>query len=200
MIIYLHGFSSSAASHKAALFKEAFATTPFHILDYPAHQPHAAVASITRGITLALAETPDEPVMLMGSSMGGFYAQFLAAVLDVVDAVIMLNPALQPQLTLKPYIGSNINMVTGEPFEFSQQDFDDLAEYDRGPVPSGKPVLVLLDEGDEVIDHRVAAQIYCNRAEVVIYPGGSHSFEHIEQAIEEIRKFVSLGLETGRLG
>lgn len=192
MIIYLHGFSSSAASNKAAVFKQALATIPFHVLDYPAHQPHAAVASITRAITGALAATPEEPVILMGSSMGGFYAQFLAAALDVVDGVIMINPALQPQLTLKPYIGTNINMVTGEPFELSRQDFDDLAEYDLGPVPAVKPVLVLLDEGDEVIDYRVAAEFYRNRAEVLIYPGGSHRFEHIEQAIEEIEKFLEL--------
>ena len=138
MIIYLHGFSSSAASNKAEVFKRALAETRFLILDYPAHRPHAAVSSIARSITRALTEFPDEKVTLMGSSMGGFYAQFLAAELDTVKSVVLINPALQPQITLKPYIGMNTNMVTGEPFEFAQQDFEALSEYDKGSVV-GKP-------------------------------------------------------------
>ncbi|MCB1829241.1 MAG: esterase, partial [Gammaproteobacteria bacterium] len=48
-------------------------------------------------------EYPGEELTLMGSSLGGFYAQFLAAALDAVDRVVMINPALQPQLTLKPF-------------------------------------------------------------------------------------------------
>ncbi|MCP5407343.1 MAG: alpha/beta fold hydrolase [Chromatiaceae bacterium] len=189
MIIYLHGFSSSAASNKAEVFKRALAETRFLILDYPAHRPHAAVSSIARSITRALTEFPDEKVTLMGSSMGGFYAQFLAAELDTVKSVVLINPALQPQITLKPYIGMNTNMVTGEPFEFAQQDFEALSEYDKGSVV-GKPTLVLLDEGDEVIDHRVAAQAYAAAGRVHVYPGGSHRFEHIEEAVAEIRGFM----------
>lgn len=191
MIIYLHGFSSGAASNKAGIFQRALTETPFLILDYPAHQPHAAVSIITRSITGALSEYPDEGVTLMGSSMGGFYAQFLAAALDAVDSVVMLNPALQPQTTLEPYIGLNTNMVTGEPFEFSRQDFEALRDYDTGPVPSGKPSLVLLDEGDEVIDHRVAVQRYATAGKVIVYPGGSHHFDHIDEAVPEIRKFLA---------
>jgi predicted esterase YcpF (UPF0227 family) len=124
--------------------------------------------------------------------MGGFYTQFLAAALDVVDSVVMINPALQPQTTLAPYIGLNINLVTGEPFEFSRQDFEDLREYDTGPVPPEKPTLVLLDEGDEVIDHRTALRRYAAAGRVIVYPGGSHCFEHIEEAIPAIRKFLVL--------
>ena len=191
MIIYLHGFSSAAASNKAGIFKRALSENPFLILDYPAHQPHAAVSLITRTIISAKSEYPGEVLTLMGSSMGGFYARFLALALAVVDRVVMINPALQPQLTLEPYIGLNTNMVTGEPFEFSRQDFEDLADYACEPVSQLTPTLVLLDEGDEVIDHRVAASAYATAGRVVVYPGGSHRFEHIDEAIPEIRNFVA---------
>jgi len=197
MIIYLHGFSSSAASNKAEVFKRALSGTRFLILDYPAHQPHAAVSYITRRITRALSEFPGEGLTLMGSSMGGFYAQFLAAAMDAVERVVMINPALQPQMTLKPYIGLNTNMVTGEPFEFTQQDFADLAEYAIGTVAHGKPSLLLLDEGDEVIDYRHAARVYATAGRVLVYPGGSHRFEHIEEAIAEIRKFIASKTPSG---
>ena len=191
MIIYLHGFSSGAASNKAGMFRRALSETPFLILEYPAHQPHAAVSSITRSITQALSEYPGEELTLMGSSLGGFYAQFLAAALDAVDRVVMINPALQPQLTLKPFVGHNTNMVTGKPFEFCQQDFADLSDYDTGPVPPGKPTLVLLDEADELIDGGVALRRYTTVGKVIVYPGGSHQFEHIDEAVPEIRKFLA---------
>ncbi|MCB1762317.1 MAG: alpha/beta fold hydrolase [Gammaproteobacteria bacterium] len=194
MVIYLHGFSSGAASNKAATFRQALPEIPFLILDYPAHQPHAAVTFITHQITQAKSSYPDQALVLMGSSMGGFYARFLAAALDVVDRVVLINPALEPEKTLKSYIGLNRNMVTGEPFEFSQQDFDDMADYLIGPSSPTRPTLVLLDEGDEVIDYRVAAGIYEREGKVVCYPGGSHRFEHIEAALLEIRHF--LGIQT----
>lgn len=197
MIIYLHGFSSSSASNKAGVFKRALAGTRFEILDYPAHRPHAAVSSITRAITRASSASPDEGVTLMGSSLGGFYARFLAATLDLVENVVMINPALQPQITLKPYIGLNTNMVTGQSFEFGQQDYADLVAYDIGSEPHVKPTLVLLDEGDEVIDYRVAARVYAAAGRVRVYPGGSHRFEHIDEAMPEIRRFIAAPEKNG---
>ena len=125
----------------------------------------------------------------MGSSLGGYYAQYLATRLDYISGIVLINPALQPELTLQPYIGQQTNQVTGGLFEFSQKDFQELAEFD---VPVNKisvPTLVLLDEGDELIDYQYAAYRYSGIGRVVVYPGGSHWFEHLPAAIPEIRTF-----------
>ncbi len=160
MIVYLHGFSSAAASNKANLLKNALAPIKFFIPDYPSHQPHAAIQSVTRYIKQLLEKHIPRQITLIGSSLGGYYSQYLGLKLSAVQKVILINPSLQPQHTLKPYVGPNINMVTGKPFVFRQQDFNELACYDLMPADIRTPTLVLLDEGDEIIDHRVAAKRY----------------------------------------
>jgi predicted esterase YcpF (UPF0227 family) len=189
MIVYLHGFSSGAGSSKAKALKEALAPARFLVPDYPSHRPHAAVRELTQFINEAVAARNGSQVMLIGSSLGGYYAQYLAAKLDVIDNVVLINPALQPQLTLRPCIGHNTNMVTGQPFEFREQDIVALARYDMAQGSSVKPTLVLVDEGDEVIDYRDALRRYEDIGHVIVYPGGSHRFEHVEEAATEIALF-----------
>ena len=134
-------------------------------------------------------EYKNEPLMLIGSSLGGYYAQYLAANLDIVTKVVLINPALQAQKTLHPYIGQQTNMVTGESFVFTQQDFDKLQLFDVSIEDISVPTLVLLDEDDELIDCRFAEQKYQVVGRVVVYPGGSHWFDHLEEAIPEIVNF-----------
>jgi len=187
MIIYLHGFSSSAASDKAQRIKILLRQYQIYIADYPSHQPANAIKRLKSCITEI--SDGDVPVMLIGSSLGGFYAQYLGAYLSNVHKVVLINPALQPQLTLKPYLGMHMNMVSGELFNFLQSEYDQLALYDVTNMNSIADTLVLLDKGDSIIDYRVAEARYRARGRVVCYPGGSHWFEHLEQAVPEIVEF-----------
>ena len=128
-------------------------------------------------------------MLLIGSSLGGYYAQCLATSLDYISGAVLINPALQPRLTLKPYIGQHTNQVTGELFEFTEKHLQELVEFD---VPTNKinvPTLVLLDEGDDVIDYQFAAEKYKDIGQVIVYPDGSHWFDHLDDAIPHIRKF-----------
>lgn len=127
--------------------------------------------------------------MLIGSSLGGYYAQYLGVHLDAVNKVVLINPALQPRKTLKPYIGQQTNIVTGKSFIFTQQNFDELAQYKVSTKDVVAPTLVLLDEGDEVIEYRFAEAQYKDIGRVLIYPDGSHRFDHLEEAVPEIEAF-----------
>lgn len=187
MIIYLHGFSSAPSSHKATALKEHLAVGDFEIPFYPFESPDAAVAALTDFIH-ARSDECSEPVVLMGSSLGGFYAQYLAATLDVVDALIMINPALAPRFTLTPHTGAHINLVSGEPFVFSELDLLALDKYEV-PAVIKKPVLLLLDEGDEIIDSRIAASRYATTGDVLSCPRGNHRFTHLDEAMPRIRAF-----------
>jgi predicted esterase YcpF (UPF0227 family) len=191
LIVYLHGFSSAAASAKARFFRSALAPVPVAVPDYPSHRPHAALTAIRSCIDATLQQHGQQRLLLMGSSLGGYYAQYIGAHLEAVDRVVLINPALQPQHTLAPYIGCNTNMVTGEAFEFGERDFEALAEYDLASEMNPAPTLVLLDTGDEVIDYRVAAERYRQAGRVIVYPGGSHRFEHLQQGAAAVRAFLS---------
>ena len=191
-IIYLHGFSSGVASHKAQLLQQALSLVPLLIVDYPSHQPEKAVIKVSAVIDAERKSAPDTPIILMGSSLGGYYAQYLAARRNDIDKVIMINPALDPQPPLQPWIGSNTNMVTGLPFDFTSKDWEQLADYEVASSTITTPTLLLLDENDKVIDPTFALEKYRNLpGKTILYPGGSHSFDHLAEAIPEIRTFIA---------
>ncbi|KPJ95325.1 MAG: hypothetical protein AMJ55_04000 [Gammaproteobacteria bacterium SG8_15] len=192
MIVYLHGFSSGAASQKANALQKALAPTLVIVPEYPSHRPHDSIAMLTECLRTQSTQSDRQKILLVGSSLGGYYAQYLAARLDFISGVILINPALQPQLTLKPYIGQQTNQVTRELFEFSQKDFLELAEFDVPVNKISTPMLVLLDEGDELIDYQYAAHHYNDIGRVIVYPGGSHWFDHVPDAIPEIRAFYEI--------
>ena len=171
MIIYLHGFSSAATSHKAILLQQQLSQYNFLVPEYPSHQPDTSIDLLSVYIKKKSGEHNNEQVMLIGSSLGGFYAQYLGVHLDVVTAAVLINPALQPQITLKPHIGQQTNMVTGETFIFRQQDFDELQRFEVPTNDITVPTLVLLDKGDEVIDYRFAEKRYKDISRVIVYPG-----------------------------
>jgi predicted esterase YcpF (UPF0227 family) len=185
VIIYLHGFSSSAASHKSIVLRHALSPIPLRVPDYPSHQPSAAIAYLSAYIQQQNARR----VMLIGSSLGGYYAQYLATNLAIVDRVVLINPALQPQITLRPHIGVNRNMQNTAVFDFSQSDFDQLPLYDVTDARDCAPSLVLLDAADEVIDYQIARRKYAGYARVLVFPGGSHCFEHLPQVVPHISAF-----------
>ena len=189
MIVYLHGFSSGAASQKATALQKALSPTLMIVPEYPSHRPHDSIAILTGYLRQQSAQSERQKILLVGSSLGGYYAQYLATRLDYISGVVLINPALQPQVTLEPYIGQQANQVTGELFEFSQKDFQELAEFDVSVNKNSTPTLVLLDEGDELIDYKFAAHHYCGIGRVIVYPGGSHWFDHLPAAIPEIRTF-----------
>jgi predicted esterase YcpF (UPF0227 family) len=77
MIVYLHGFNSSPASGKAKQLGEYMARSD-RLADYscPAlpNSPREAIAQVEAG----LAQRQPGSVTLVGSSLGGFYATYLA--------------------------------------------------------------------------------------------------------------------------
>ncbi len=190
-LLYLHGFSSAAASHKANRLQAALAPLPVTIPDYPAHRPDTAVETIGRILDELRQQAPESTIALIGSSLGGYYAQYLAATRDDIDKVVMFNPALDPQPPLEPWIGANVNSITGQPFHFSRDDWSALARYDVPRRAITTPTLLLVDAGDEVIPPAFAIDRYQDRpGKTILYPGGSHGFDHLDQALPEIRRFL----------
>jgi pimeloyl-ACP methyl ester carboxylesterase len=99
-VFYLHGFASSAKSAKAAYFgsKLASAGVVLHTPDF--NEPDFSTLTITRmvdQVTAAIAALPDGvPVVLIGSSLGGFVAvQVALRIPERVDRLVLLAPALE---------------------------------------------------------------------------------------------------------
>jgi len=184
MFIYLHGFNSSGESAKGKYFAEQFSNLPFYRPSYPA-DPDDAIHYLMGYIDKRL--EPQNNV-LIGSSLGGYYAQYLAR--QFHTAVVMINPALDPRNTLTPYFGQQTNFYSKEQYFFGEQELEKLLRYDIShPCDEAVPTLLLLDEGDEIIDFQNALKIYAHCAECHTFAGGDHQFQHLDEAVALTKKF-----------
>jgi predicted esterase YcpF (UPF0227 family) len=184
MIVYLHGFNSSGGSAKAAWLRKHLPEIAVLSPTYPAHVADEAPKVLGAYFAQLRREHPDEKLLLVGSSMGGFWARYLAPELQAGMALI--NPAMNPETGLLQAVGVNRNLATGEEYELTEVQVRALARYGVPKCNPKIPTLVLLDEADEVIDYRVAEAFYRDCGRVIVYPGGSHQFDHLSEALPDI--------------
>ena len=102
---------------------------------------------------------------LIGSSLGGFYATYLAEKLSL--KAVLINPAIDPHVGLRAYLGPQKNLHTGEPYELTEAH---LREWEKLYVPRITPqrYLLIVETGDEVLDYRKAVARYAGAEQVVI--------------------------------
>jgi predicted esterase YcpF (UPF0227 family) len=173
VILYLHGFNSSPQSHKAQVLGSYLSARGLGSrYACPALPPLAsdAVREIERRL-------PERDLCFVGSSLGGFYATHLAEKHGA--KAVLINPAIAPHLGLRPYLGTQKNLHTGEPYELTEAH---LAEWQKLAVPRITPgrYLLLVETGDEVLDYREAVKRYSGCEQVVVQ-GGDHSLQSFAQ-------------------
>jgi uncharacterized protein len=97
-VLYLHGFASSPVSSKAAFFRTRLAGHGIDLVTPDLNRPDFSTLTITRMLTQvgdAIGDASAGPVVLIGSSLGGFVAvQTAMAQPTRVDRLILLAPAL----------------------------------------------------------------------------------------------------------
>ena len=179
MLVYLHGLNSSGRSAKADILRERLAPHPVLAPDYPAHSPAAAVARLSAFFTDL---GPVRPAVV-GSSMGGFYGQWLARRFDF-SHLFLINPALNPWDLFPPHIGETMTTAAGETYEVTADLIEATRAYGIANPCDGVPTTLFLDRGDEVIDYRIAEACYRDCGRLLIWDGGDHAFQHMEEAVQ----------------
>ena len=181
LIIYIHGWNSSRKARKAELLKEELANNPeYEVTSYTLKShPREAIKQLAEIIK---SEKESRKVHLIGSSLGGYYAVYLAESLDLKAA--MVNPAVWAYKIFENDRGENLNPNTNEKYVIDQEWIDSLEEI-FVETPDTKRYLVLLQTADETLDYRYAEK-YFSGAKTIIDQGGSHSFEDLESKIPEM--------------
>jgi hypothetical protein len=130
-------------------------------------------------------------VVFMGSSLGGFTSEYMA--MKTHSKAIMINPAIMPSKLLTQYIGVSENFEIKQSFDWTAEHCKQFKSYESEleRVKDGKiDRTIFLDMGDELIDSSKTVQQYKDLADVHTYEGGSHSFEHIEEASVVIEQLI----------
>lgn len=186
MLIYLHGLNSSSASFKAGELRKHLAPMEVRAPSYPAHRPDEAVARLFEFIS---GTDRDSPPVLVGSSMGAFYGQYLARQF-LLKHLFMINPAVAPWTLLPAFEGQWMTTASGLDYLVTRELIDQTRRYGIDAPCDGVPTTLFLDKGDEVIDYRIAESVYRGCGRLLIFEGGDHTFQHLEEAIAVIREAV----------
>jgi len=187
MLIYIHGFNSSALSFKAGVMRARMAELnragELACPELP-HRPAQAIELLERVVESALPQRP----ALIGSSLGGFYATWLAERHGL--RTVLVNPAVRPYDLLKDAIGPQANLYTGARYDFTE---DHLAELRALEVREVTPehYLLIVRIGDEVLDYRDAVERY-RGSEQVIEAGGDHGFGDFDRYLDRSLAFCGV--------
>jgi predicted esterase YcpF (UPF0227 family) len=185
LIVYLHGFCSSPASWKSRLLAEEMARRGMaaqFVCPQLSPVPDEVIASISR-----LIEQAGGPVTLIGSSLGGHYANHLAEKHGL--NAVLINPAVSASLDLEKFVGDHANFHTGEQFTFSKVHAAQLLAQVAKPTP--ERYWLLVEEGDEVLDYRQAQRFYAGCRQTIL-PGGDHSFTKFPDFVPQIIEYAGL--------
>lgn len=185
MLVYLHGLNSSGRSAKAIRLRELLAPHSVLAPDYPAHRPQAAVERLAGFFAGLEGARP----AVVGSSMGGFYGQWLAR-RWTFSHLFLINPALTPWDLFPPHVGEWMTAADGETYRVTMELIDRTRPYRIADPCDGVPTTLFLDRGDETIDYRIAQSIYRHCGRLMIWDGGDHAFQHLEEAAEVIRRHL----------
>ena len=185
MLIYIHGFNSAPHSFKARLIGErmrALGRASEYLVPALPQRPAEAMTLLRE----LVAQHPG--AALIGSSLGGYYATWLAE--RYALRAVLVNPAVRPYELLRSYLGPQKNLYTGAEYELTAQHVDELKALQVAAITPQRYFL-LTRTGDEVLDYRLAVEKYRGARQRVL-PGGDHGFGDFENYLDEVLAFCGI--------
>lgn len=196
MILYLHGFRSSPLSFKAQLLAErmqALGQADQYLCPQLPASPQAAVAQ-----ALQLAQScPAAELTIIGSSLGGYYATWLAEQLGC--RAVLLNPAVKPPRDLEPYVGVTTAFHTDAPFEFKRSYIAELEALQIETISRPERYFLLAATGDEVLDWQEMVAQYSGARHRVIN-GSDHGLSDFARYADEVLAFCGVAAARAPAG
>lgn len=184
-IIYLHGFNSSAESKKSKILDSYLKEEKLINLESPNlnSSPSRAVSQIEKII-----KESSSRVCVLGSSLGGLYATFIADKYDLKSVTI--NPVVRNHISgMKDIVGSHKNFHTDEEYEFTTKDYLDLQKLGLKELKKPLNHLCFIKMSDEVLDHNKTLA-YFSKSYVLSEKGGNHSYDDFFEKIPLILDYM----------
>jgi uncharacterized protein len=210
-IFYLHGFASSARSSKAAFLAARLEEHGLHLHTPDFNAPEFSTLTVTRMIDQvldAIDRLPSAPVVLIGSSLGGFVAVQVAAARPAsIDRLVLLAPALDfGGNRMRDLGGVGIDEWKrrghldvfhygfGRMLPVHYQLYSDACGYDCVTVPLAMPIQVFQGRRDTAVDPRSVESWAAARPNVELHMlDDDHQLtESLEDIWRDMRRFLGL--------
>lgn len=194
MILYLHGFRSSPQSMKSRLLAAQMQALGLQDAWRCPQLPASPRLAIELAQSL-VADVPAEALTIIGSSLGGYYATWLAEQLGC--RAVLLNPAIVPLLDLEQHVGVSTQFHSDQPFEFKRSYIEELRTYAVPQISAPQRYLLLAATGDEVLDYRTMVAHYQGAHQIVI-DGSDHGISEFADYVPQVLAFCGIDMDGGR--
>lgn len=198
VVVYVHGFRSSPASHKAQVMEQRIAVlnTALHSGDrYFCPQLPASPNASIQLIEALLRHTAPENVTLVGSSLGGYYATWLAEKHGY--RAVLLNPMTQLMPEFEQFVGVTTSFHSDEPFEFKREYIDHLRAMAVTHITRPERYFLIAAKGDELLDCRDMVAHYSGARQIVL-EGSDHSLTGFEDYLDDVLAFAGIDIRKKR--
>ena len=184
MIIYLHGFASSGKAYKAQLLRKFLPDIEVISPDLPL-EPIKAIETVRDIIEK---RSDKDRVLLVGSSLGGFYAYYIHK--EFGFPAVLLNPTVNPFQDLKGRAGINYRIDGNETFEWKDEYSIQLRELYRDAGKADRNHLyVYLNKDDEVLDYKKSEAFFrAIGCRIQLFDKGGHVFTNFDQIIPDVKR------------
>ncbi|WP_353193093.1 YqiA/YcfP family alpha/beta fold hydrolase [Pandoraea pnomenusa] len=188
MILYLHGFRSSPRSFKAQLM-----AARMHRLglghDWACPQlPPSPLAAVVDAQRLLTGVSADE-LTIVGSSLGGYYATYLAEKLGC--RAVLLNPATRPYDDLGKWLGEQPTWHGGGTILVEPRHLDELRMIDVAQITRPERYYLVAATGDQTLDYRDMVAKYPG-AKLTLIEGSDHGISDFGNYMNDVLRFAGI--------
>lgn len=191
MILYLHGFRSSPDSYKAQVVQKALSqqglASRWVCPQLPASPAHA-IALCNELIAKAQLTNPAQDLVVVGSSLGGYYAHVLAEQWGCKAA--LFNPAVQAARDLATQVGEQSYYHSNTPFIFKPEYVDELAQMQPAQATELRRYYLLAASGDEVLNHKEMLSTFEGSQGLLIF-GSNHGISDFDLYLPSVLHFIA---------
>jgi hypothetical protein len=138
---------------------------------------------------------PPGQMAVMGSSLGGFYATWVAERLACAQngPVVLVNPAVNPARDLAQYIGEQTHWHDpAQTFYFRPEFVDELRALNVGALTQPRRYQVWAATGDEVLDWRDMQARYA-ACDLRVVPGSDHALSDFDTHLDTMLAHLQQG-------
>ncbi|MBV7537356.1 esterase [Duganella sp. sic0402] len=192
MILYLHGFRSSPQSMKARVVVERMAALGLADQVRSPQLPASPKLAIELALSL-VKDVPAEALSIIGSSLGGYYATWLAE--RIGCKAVLLNPAIVPRVNLDQHVGVTTQYHSDEPFEFKREYINELHALEVPQISQPERYFLVAATGDEVLDYRDMLAHYRGARQHLIQ-GSDHAISEFPDYVDEVLAFCGVGARS----
>jgi predicted esterase YcpF (UPF0227 family) len=190
LLVYLHGFRSSPRSSKAVMTGEAVKAlaSAENTIDWYCPQLLASPKESMAVVTKYIDQSKADHMVVIGSSLGGFYANYLAEKYGC--KAVALNPAVRAARELAPHVGMMTSYDSNEPFDFRPEYIDELKTLQVEGITIPNRYFLIAAKGDELLDWTEMSAFY-KGAHQLILEGSDHGIADYADHLPKVLEFIS---------